>query len=1571
MTQANPQAMLNGWKDRLLDTGRRNQLVGFKEYKASTLRLIYPDLPGFSELIGQKKIAIENLFKEASKEDIFSDEPLETEGVYNVAGFSIAIKEKYTPSEVLPIIRNQKRDKTVYSNFNYAREQKVLRNLKNKAKEFKEENAIDILYIAIGFLKWYDSENSHIETKSPLLFLPVKILQESLNSPFYLDLQEDEILLNETLIKKMNQDFGIDLAYEFKDADDTYTMISSYQNHVRQKIATDRWEVTDDIYIGLFKFSRISMYEDLETNFEDILENEIVNALSGEFIEDLNTPYELDDEKLDARMIPENLFQVYDADSSQERAIQAAIEGKSFVLQGPPGTGKSQTITNIISELLARGKKVLFVAEKKAALDVVFSNLEKVNLHKFSLPLHNSKINKKDFIKDLRSELDSRQKNSVIDDQVILSLNHDLSRSKSDLSKYAEAITSKKPPFNKSLYDAYGNFSKYRDSKELSFDVEELIKRESVNLSVITEEISNFEHTYRELGVNPDESIWYGINLTNISPLYTNELINKLKNHLLILQNLYQSLEVFDEHIPLTELISINRVFELHHKLIKHIQKFPNISDQILKIFDIKNEKRMLETLKDSLVEIQSLRGNIEAHFELSILDNYEALNTQSIIQNNTFFRRIFSNEYKVSKQVFMSFSKSSKLNSEVLFNSAMNLIRLDSANKVVHDLSNKLTLSINIDDMNELSNYISTLTWMIEFEEIIDSVEGISWNWNPNACAWLQKVYENFKPEQISIKEKADHWMSEFSDFTEELQANALNLWESKNSNSLTLLIQNLISREKELNILKSIDFYYQNGLEYGLRDFYDKVFEARINQDLVGVFFRHLYLSLIDTAFRANPELQVFDSAKFNDIKEKFMNSDKKQIKLSKYRIEEKLIANTPMTSGTSGLNSEVVILKRESEKKRKLMPVRKLFNEIPNLILDLKPCVMMSPLSVSTYLSSKDLKFDAVIFDEASQIQPESAIGAIYRAYQVIIVGDKEQLPPTSFFSNYGSDEYEEDDFDDYESILELASASLSSISLKWHYRSKYENLINISNREIYKDLVTFPSQHQPNDEFHEGVTYHYVENAIYQRGKSSESTKATNPAEADEVIQMVFKHFEIFGTARSLGVVAFNSAQADLIESKLLRIRADNDQYQAYFNENLEEPFFIKNIETVQGDERDTIILSTTYGYDKTGKLSMNFGAINQDAGYRRLNVAITRSRINMLIVTSLKPTDIRIGENTKKGLHFLKTYLEYAESGEDIKVDSFDPNAEFDSAFEEDVYKEIINLGFQAQSQVGSSGFKIDLAVIDPTNSKKFILGIECDGATYHRSKAARDRDRLRQEILELRGWRIYRIWSTDWFKNRENEINRLKQVIINSIKQPTPIDKDTDSDEELTPVLVEKKREINKVEFETYPSKEALLIYSSSGVSERLESIMMNTSPVHIETLKKIVPEIYGRQKFTSVVSKEFYHDYRQQGLHKIFLNKKDFYYRDNQEIVFRKTGNKSFKRLFYYIAFEELSHAYNEILKEAKNITIDTLKRQILELTGYKKMSKDMEAHFKKSIEFFISNYDAYKNDQNIILKS
>jgi hypothetical protein len=551
----------------------------------------------------------------------------------------------------------------------------------------------------------------------------------------------------------------------------------------------------------------------------------------------------------------------------------------------------------------------------------------------------------------------------------------------------------------------------------------------------------------------------------------------------------------------------------------------------------------------------------------------------------------------------------------------------------------------------------------------------------------------------------------------------------------------------------------------QLGLSSFWDGLQQKRPPRErLVETFTRAVLGGWVECIFQKDAALGGFRRAEHERVLTEFQELDRRLIQLNALRVGQLAEGRRPAEVSAS---AEVALLMREAHKKSKHLPVRRLFEALPTVLQQVKPCLLMSPLSVSEYLPPDLIKFDLVVFDEASQIRPEDAVGAIYRSGQAVVVGDDKQLPPTSFFQQIDEDDDEEAEEEPaaFESVLDAClGAGLAQRGLRWHYRSRHEALIAYSNHRFYDGrLATFPTARAGDAGL--GVRFHHVPDGVYDRGG-----RRDNRREAEVVADLVIAHCRE-SPEKTLGVIAFSQAQMTAIEDEIEARIHDQPELEQLFRADRLEGFFVKNLETVQGDERDIIILSVGYGRDAQGRLTMHFGPLNREGGQRRLNVAVTRAREKLLIVSSLRAGDLDLTATQATGVLHLCQYLDYADRGlAALDLEETSNRNEVSAPLEREVMEAVRSLGFEVVPQVGCSGYRIDLGVLDPQQPGSFLLGIECDGPNYRSATTTRDRDRLRQQVLEQLGWRLHRIWSPAWHYRREEEVERLRQV-LDAVKQ--------------------------------------------------------------------------------------------------------------------------------------------------------------------------------------------------------
>lgn len=759
-------------------------------------------------------------------------------------------------------------------------------------------------------------------------------------------------------------------------------------------------------------------------------------------------------------------------------------------------------------------------------------------------------------------------------------------------------------------------------------------------------------------------------------------------------------------------------------------------------------------------------------------------------------------------------------------------------------------------------------------------------------------------------------------------------------------------------------------------LADFIEKVEAAELFTDVERVFLKGFYHMWLGAVCDKSASVRRFRRNTHDERIRKFIELDDLQLLIAQMRIREKLIENLPSDHQLLKATDEVAILKKELSKKRNIMPLRKLFKLIPNLLMKLKPCLMMSPLSVSYFLETEAYHFDLVIFDEASQIFPEDAIGAIFRGAQVVIAGDSKQLPPTNFFSastnNFDGDYdiADEEDFSEVvsDSILEESASVLPNRTLLWHYRSKHEGLIAFSNREIYKNnLITFPNSVTKVPDM--GVEYIYVENGYYEGGG-----KNCNIREAQKCVMLVLEHIQKHPD-RSLGIIAFSEKQQAAIENAIIDFRERNPRYEWFFDESKDEPFFVKNLENVQGDERDTIIFSICYAKDRNGKMYMRFGPLGHEGGERRLNVAITRAKCNIKLVGSILPSDIDLNRTNSEGVRMLRSYIEFARKGTSA-LKPIEKEGAFES--EDDFCKIIVSFleehGYSVDTEVGCSDYKIDIAIRNPNVEGEYIAGVECDGLSYVHAKTARDRDHLRRAILQNMGWNLYRVWSTEWIRNPVVEgealLNFLQSVtgengkVTHAVKNSNE-DSDSVSIEQIaseTVKIVPKQSTSNPYGFAYYKEAKWWNTPHSDSydnltrISENVRYIVSVEQPMHMELLYKRMGPSFTAGKATEAVKRTIDEAIAKRLNGQVIIDNERFIrLLPETPIVVRIPERYETPRPMEYIHTEEAATAMIQIIQHSFGITIEDLATECARAFGFERKGPKIKQKTDAAINYLV----------------
>jgi hypothetical protein len=747
------------------------------------------------------------------------------------------------------------------------------------------------------------------------------------------------------------------------------------------------------------------------------------------------------------------------------------------------------------------------------------------------------------------------------------------------------------------------------------------------------------------------------------------------------------------------------------------------------------------------------------------------------------------------------------------------------------------------------------------------------------------------------------------------------------------------------------------------GLGDFTDELVRRKMPRNkLLRVFQKTMYQGLLDMVFREDPTLEKFRGKGHEQLISDFQELDRRFIRLSPQRVIE--IANEQKPTGVfvQAPDSEITILMREAAKKRRHMPLRHLFERIPNLFRRLKPCLMMSPISVSQFLKPRGLHFDLVVFDEASQIYTEDAIGSIYRGDQLVVAGDPKQLPPTPFFQYSVEEDFDWDEseyeFDVFDSVLdECMSIGLPVRMLRWHYRSKHDSLISFSNDRFYDgNLVLFPASRMGAEDL--GLEFVHVKDGIYDRGGARNNTR-----EAAVVADIVFDQFTKYPD-KTLGVVTFSIAQMNIVQDAVERRLRERPEYEDFFKEDRLNGFFVKNLENVQGDERDVMIFSVGYGYDVNGRITMNFGPLNKMGGERRLNVAITRAKEKVVLVSSIRYDDIKLESTRAEGVHSLHHYLRYAERRPRKLDNGVEEN--YASALETDVAEEIERLGYNTVLSVGSSSFRVDLGVVDPKDPSRFILGVMCDGETYKDTSMARDRDRLRTQVLESLGWRIHRVWSPDWVQRRKAEVRRLKKALNDADEATVEVKAKPIAE---VKVSVEKVKveetfgnglsEVEPYRFSNPKPKHLFSRYSPeyrdrylkqyrSEVSRLLPGLVNDESPIHMVLAARRLNKAFRLRRATSVFNEAFKEEVDALCIKRKINVNGDFLWSKREDRVRVRVpieGVRESFRVVEHIAPQEIEQAMKLVVDHSLGISEESLVSEVAALLGFKRMGENIRS--------------------------
>ena len=1445
-----------------------------------------------------------------------------------------------------------------------------LKNTYRHARLSIEEQGVNILYLALGSLNWYESDSSDIQRTAPLVLVPVELKQTSIRARFSVRWTDEAIDANLSLETKLKTDFDIKLP-ELPDAEDL--VVDDYFKGVTTAVSSrERWSVdTSAIHLGFFSFSKLLIYKDLDLEVwpEDgqPADHPVIRSLYGRegFRED--PPAITEEEHLDDRLKVTDTHQVVDSDSSQTLAVIDVKNGRNLVIQGPPGTGKSQTIMNLISEAIAGDKKVLFVAEKMAALEVVKRRLDDVHIGDACLELHSHTANKRDVLGELKRTLDlgKPQFGDSTEERYLLE------KRRGRLNEYALAVNS---PIGESGYtpneligelDPIGSSDSQEEWPVLVIDGSSSWNRQDfVQRREAVEEL----RVLIESMDTPREHVFWGSGRTRYMPTTdrgdVRTKIQAASEALRQLQDRVESLRACMEPEMALEGSNLAQVAVLVHTARKVMEAPPSENVNHRNPEWIARSVEVKKIISEAL-ELEKVRSTYDSvlipeAWERDVLGCRQGI----FAYGNKWWRKLKS-KYRMSRKRLRGLCRSDfpagRTERLALVDGILRVQRLRKSIKDSQRLLSDLFPDLKLGwepgayrRLGEVAQWFLDLHAEVEagtvdggIHDMLDrELDGAKLEKAADDCQASEDALSSALGDVAAVLDwRADRSVLDDGTFS------GLKIWLSSAHEQVDSLFQIVRFNQAEKRVA-----------QLGLGNVMEVAASwENAGKHLVELFDRACFSAWMEAAFCEHRVLNGFDGDTHEKIIDRFRQLDEGLFQHNKARVAHLHWERLPHQPGGGQLG----VLMREFEKKRRHLPLRKLMTQAGNAIQKIKPVFMMSPLSIAKFIPPDSVQFDLVVFDEASQIRPVEAIGAILRGQQAVVVGDSMQLPPTSFFDRM--DDGEEDDEErsstaDLESILGMFCAQgAPERMLRWHYRSRHESLITVSNSEFYGNrLVVFPSPDKGRKNV--GLHLRHDPTMLYKGGSSGRY----NVDEARAVAHAVLEHART-SPDLTLGVAAFSLTQARRIEDELEILRREDGSCEPFFAAHPTEPFFVKNLESVQGDERDVILISVGYGKVEDGSMPMNFGPLNKDGGERRLNVLITRARRRCVVYSNFGADDLDMRRTAARGVRSLKTFLKYAQTG-DLDV-SWESGREADSPFEEAVAGALRRHGHSVVNQVGSAGFFIDLAVIDPERPGRYLLGIECDGASYHSARSARDRDRLRQQVLEGLGWTIHRIWSTDWFQDPQRQLAKAEEAIrragLSDFESDVPPvrsksscltrEKPKSGDEEVSDPAISYGMATPKV----YLGTQELHNVENRDVIRWILEVVTVESPVHVNEVALRIANAAGLKR-TGKRIRERVGCAVEAGARKgELLRKGDFLWRpdhDEDEIVIRRRdGVPPSLRKPDMIAPEEIGAALLHVVQASCGIDANEAVDESSRLFGYKRTGSDIRSSFKGALNRLI----------------
>ena len=1521
------------WERKLLDLSLRNSLLNFRP----TVSSVQLSAGNTAEL--ENRIFSDDSFKLIPAED-------GSDFVQN----ELKLYEENRPSEDIIDDLDHKKINTYMT---ASELEKSLKKIHRQAKVSVEENGANTLYLALGFLKWFENDKCEKARIAPVLLVPVDIVRKNIDRSYTIRSRDEEAQINVTLLELLRQDFGITAeGLSPLPADEKGVDLPQVFSRIAEAVsAMKNWEIINAVFLGHFSFSRFIMWNDIKSRSDDLKQNKIVASLMEgriTFTDEIPPVENPDDIEPSALAVPVS------ADSSQLSAIYEASNGKSFVLHGPPGTGKSQTITNMIANALYQGKTVLFVAEKMAALSVVQKRLAKLGLDPFCLELHSNKTQKRVVLSQLEKTLNIRRTKEP----------EDYAKTAAELLETRKKLNGtiaslhQKQPCGMSLYDLLVMYEQNIANKG---------RLQISSAGVTPEQFAAQRSAVTDL-VNADKQAGGYVN-SKLKAVGMCDYTSEMRDNFTALCQRFIT-AANGVNAAYTALTGLSAAGIVMAENIAYASKIILDSEYIMKAVVSDSEyalkKERAEKLISAGLEYEQVSCLVREEFDDTV-ESWNAVQAQldwKKAEQSWAFGKMLGKS-KLLKQMAI-YRKKGRPTDEEFVTAIERLARRQSLAEEISSADMNLTslfgavwagkdtdfpkLNKSLSDSLELSAYLPK----IKNEEIKEKIISKADETAMKAYSEKFTAYENIV-RQLT-EEYGVNFTMVYGDYPSCFMgaAQAAGIW-----------VENAHMLREHCAVVSAS----HKVSAVGLGNVSEALMAGEIPADeIMSSFLSGFSYAAANTAISAEPLLSGFRGAAFEDCIKRFGQLDEEFAALTKRELTAKLSANVPQVSSNAADSSEIGMLLKTIKNKGRMTPIRKLFDNIPNLLPRMCPCMLMSPISVAQYIDPSFPKFDLVIFDEASQLPTSEAVGAIARGENVVVVGDPNQLPPTSFFAAEHVDE-ENIEMEDLESVLDDCLAlAMPQQKLEWHYRSRHESLIAYSNAKYYENsLLTFPSP----DDIVSRVKYIHVD------GFYDKSGTRQNRAEAEAVVAEIVRRISDDKLRKeSIGVVTFSLVQQILIDDLLNEEYRKNPELET-LADSMYEPILIKNLENVQGDERDVIMFSIGYGPDKEGNVSMNFGPLNRDGGWRRLNVAITRARKEMQVYATITPDMIDLDRTDSDGVAGLKGFLEFAQRGTAALPKRTAVTAENDS-LAEFIAAELEKMGYKTRCNIGCSEYKIDIGVINPDDPESYILGIRCDGQRYLESGTARDRCLSQPSVLEGLGWNIHNVWILDVYDNLPKVLaevgNRIEEELSVYRNPPASVIEEKREEKPVPqPETVEdtaSAKSANAVVYESYnPSvmgkaEDFYEAKSDTKIRRICEAVIGTEAPVSTDVLIKKVISAFDMTRVTEKAENRVREILAELPVTEIdgFLWQNDVM--PDSFTIYRTPAEGDEKRSMDEIPPQEIANAVNEIIKNQISMTREDLVRVTAAVFGYNRIGGAIESAVEKGIACAIEK--GFVKDEN-----